>query len=311
LYGTIQTTNQPNIVANNSTNLGGQAPSYYTNITDRLGYTPVNRAGDTSMTGNFSTSGTQIDIGRGEAGEKRLAFVNNNRSVYFYLGADGNAVGLWDINANRNRWFINNSGSMDVWNNLTAGGIFSIGGDIIFNGQSELGGTYYTSTLIGSPGPIGNQYGTYLRYYHHPGLEAGAQMVLGGGAAIYLFKNNGSAYASGTWVSQSDTRVKSNQVVISNSLNKVEQLKGVTYTRNDIMNMDGSSIVGVGLIAQDVAKVLPECVEISSEGPKNDPDGPGLMSLNYNGIIALLVNAVKELNAKVNNLETQLNTLKN
>ena len=34
-----------------------------------------------------------------------------------------------------------------------------------------------------------------------------------------------------------------------------------------------------------------------------DPDGPGLMSLNYNGVIALLVNAVKELSAKVDALE--------
>ena len=43
--------------ANNATNLNGQAASFYTNIPARLGYTPVNRAGD-SMTGSLSVVGT-------------------------------------------------------------------------------------------------------------------------------------------------------------------------------------------------------------------------------------------------------------
>ncbi len=50
-------------LASNSSQLNGQSDSYYTNITARLGYTPVNKAGDTvsgnlTVNGNFSVNGS-------------------------------------------------------------------------------------------------------------------------------------------------------------------------------------------------------------------------------------------------------------
>jgi len=225
-------------------------------------------------------NGTNIQAGNGEAGEKQLSLSNNVRRCYFYLGSDGGNVGLWDTGINGNRFY------------TTSDKQFFFGGDARL-AEFYSGGTYYTNALIAYPG--GSQ--TYFRYYHRPGEEAGAQLYVNNGQNVFTFRNDGYAFAV-NWYSVSDTRIKSDQLVIEDSLNKIKQLNGITYRLNNSTKLDGSPIVDAGLIAQDVQRVLPQCVERSSTPPENDPDGEGLLSLNYNGITALLVNAVKELNAK-------------
>ena len=199
--------------ANNSTYLNSQLASYYTDITARLGYTPVNRAGDTAMTGNFSTSGAQIAVGRGEGGQKELALVNSNRNVYLYLAADGNNVGIWDTNAARGRFHIDNTGNMYVWNSITAGG-------------------------------------------------------------------NITAY--------SDVKLKTNIHTITGALDKVKNLRGVSYQRIS----DNSNNIGV--IAQEILEVIPEVVM---------KDSSDTMSVAYGNLVGLLIEAIKELSAEVQALK--------
>lgn len=75
--------------------LDGQDGSYYSNIVARLGYTPVNKAGDT-VTGplSFTTSGNAIAMQSVHTGEKQLAFYRAGQSAYFYGNA--NQIGLFD-----------------------------------------------------------------------------------------------------------------------------------------------------------------------------------------------------------------------
>jgi hypothetical protein len=87
--------------------------------------------------------------------------------------------------------------------------------------------------------------------------------------------------------SLSDATLKTNIKVISNSLNIINQLTGVHF---DWKNNGKSSS---GLIAQDVEFVLPELVNNLN----------GHKTLNYNGIIGVLVEAVKKLNDKIEYLE--------
>jgi hypothetical protein len=223
-------------------------------------------------------NGYRIQSGNGEYGEKQLALQNSNRNAYLYLSADGNVIGLWDNNAGNNRFY------------TTSDRQFYFGSNAIMPVYT-YSGTYYTYALLGEPG--GGQ--SSLRFYHTPGVEAGVQMFVHGYG--FTFRNDGTAFA-GNWYSTSDTRTKSDQVVIKNSLEKILKLQGITYRKNDVTKLDGSSVVDAGLIAQDVEKVLPECVERLNKPPESDPDGEGTLSLNYNGVTALLVNAVKELNAK-------------
>lgn len=85
---------------------------------------------------------------------------------------------------------------------------------------------------------------------------------------------------------RSDRTVKSNIKTISSALDKISNLDGSTY-------IDESNKLSAGLIAQDVQEVLPEAVI---------RDDKGLLRLNYNAVVGLLVNAVKELRQEVKEL---------
>jgi hypothetical protein len=90
--------------------------------------------------------------------------------------------------------------------------------------------------------------------------------------------------------STSDISLKENVQVVQNPIDIVSQLRGVTF---DWKNNSKSSI---GVIAQELQKVLPQLV---NEGE--------VKSVNYNGLIGVLIEAVKELSAEVQELKTKLN----
>lgn len=100
---------------------------------------------------------------------------------------------------------------------------------------------------------------------------------------------------------RSDRRAKSDIKVIENALEKVETLSGNTY---ELHNTSGGTTRSAGLIAQEVQEVLPEAVT-----QDNEEDG-GMLRLNYNSVIALLVESVKELSAEVKGLKAEIEELK-
>lgn len=89
--------------------------------------------------------------------------------------------------------------------------------------------------------------------------------------------------ASGYVQSASDARLKTSIQKIENALDKVKRLNGVTYEKKGLKGRE------VGLIAQEVEKVLPEAVGKDSD----------YLSLAYGNMVALLVEAIKELSEKV------------
>ena len=91
----------------------------------------------------------------------------------------------------------------------------------------------------------------------------------------------------------SDERLKENIEIISNPLEKLEQIKGVSFD----WKRDGKKSAGV--IAQDVLKVLPEAVK-EVKGLKDDSTH---LSVNYQALTSILIEAVKELSDKVKKLE--------
>ena len=94
--------------------------------------------------------------------------------------------------------------------------------------------------------------------------------------------------------STSDINLKDNIKVIDDPLAKVLQLNGVSFDWKDT----GQSSAGV--IAQDVERVMPGIIRDNSTGYK---------SLNYNGLIGLLIEAVKEQNETIEVLKQKINTL--
>jgi hypothetical protein len=102
----------------------------------------------------------------------------------------------------------------------------------------------------------------------------------------------GSIVAAGNVTAYSDIRIKDNIETVDSALHKLAAIRGVTYTRTDL---DDKERRYAGVIAQEIESVLPEAVF----------DRGDLKSVDYNGTIALLIQAVKELKAKVEVLEAQ------
>ena len=78
---------------------------------------------------------------------------------------------------------------------------------------------------------------------------------------------------------------------IGNALDKTLKLRGVTYTK------DGKE--GIGVIAQEVKEILPQVVLENTDDQKT-------LSVAYGNMVGVLIEAIKELNAKVENLQNQL-----
>tara|TARA_B100000035_G_scaffold13530_1_gene11141 strand:+ start:1419 stop:1844 length:426 start_codon:yes stop_codon:yes gene_type:complete len=129
------------------------------------------------------------------------------------------------------------------------------------------------------------------------------QLYASGGTQGFLTSNWGGwgAYCdtSGNWTANgnvtaySDERLKDNIVTIEDPLEKLNAIRGVTYTRNDIEGNPRQT----GVIAQEVEKVLPEVVMTSDDGIKH---------VAYGNMVGLLIEAIKELSKRVEELENDV-----
>lgn len=108
----------------------------------------------------------------------------------------------------------------------------------------------------------------------------------------------------------SDERLKENIELITNAVEKVEQLRGVTYTPNSIAESFGFiKKQEVGVLAQDVKQVLPEAVRPAPfdimlyEDTEISRSGENYMTVQYEKLVPLLVEAIKELNKEIKKLK--------
>ena len=115
--------------------------------------------------------------------------------------------------------------------------------------------------------------------------------------ASYHLDVEGTIRASSDVIAFSDKRVKENIITIDSALDKVTKLRGVTYTRKDIDDKSNK----VGVIAQEVLKVLPEIVS---------KDDEGMYSVAYGNMAGVFIEAIKELKAEVDSLKQEIKQLK-
>lgn len=106
---------------------------------------------------------------------------------------------------------------------------------------------------------------------------------------------SGELYTKGVKAS-SDIKLKTDIQTVEHPLSSIEQLRGVRFRWKDTKEKD------LGVIAQDVLKVYPELVESVGFGGKEH------LSVDYNGLVAVLIESVKELSSRVRYLEKKLET---
>ena len=209
--------------------------------------------------------------------------VTGSGSNYWAIGATGgnNTPGT----ASTTLAFHHNDGSN--WNNeieFDTSGNITLDGNIVFSNNSKVrqdSAGLIVETLDSDEDIFfsGNDGGSAITAVRIDMSDAGHLIC------------NGNVTAFG---STSDIRLKENIEIISNPLDKVKELKGVTFN----YKKDGQK--STGLIAQDLEKVLPEAVYESSD--INDDEEKHL-AIRYGNTVGLLVEAIKELSAKIEKLE--------
>ena len=100
----------------------------------------------------------------------------------------------------------------------------------------------------------------------------------------------------GSNVSPSDERWKKNIKTIENALDKITALRGVSYQWKDEEKGNGTHL---GVIAQEIEKVLPEVVSEDKDGYK---------SVAYQEIIGVLIEAIKDLKTENEALKVRLDS---
>ena len=110
-------------------------------------------------------------------------------------------------------------------------------------------------------------------------------------ATAFTFNAGTGEVAAVDFNTLSDLAMKTNITTILDPLGKVANLRGVHFNYRD------TGKASVGVIAQELEPVLPDLVKMT-------PDG--VRSVTYNGIIALLIEAVKEQQHQIQDLQARL-----
>jgi hypothetical protein len=119
-------------------------------------------------------------------------------------------------------------------------------------------------------------------------LTTANNFIITNGNSQGVILNSGAT----SWSSYSDIRLKNIIGNIENSLDAIKSLSAIKYT----LKADLTNKKRVGLIAQEVQKVLPESVEV---------DEKGMLSLRYTELIPLLTAAIQELKAELDELKSK------
>jgi hypothetical protein len=132
----------------------------------------------------------------------------------------------------------------------------------------------------------------YLTYAIGTGSTTGLGVSTTG---LTFNPSTGNMIVSGTVTANSDEKLKTNIQTITNALEKVLSLRGVEYDRIDTLEHQ------IGVIAQEVEKIVPEVVY-----PKQPAPSYETKSVAYANLIGLLIEAIKEQQTEINILKDKL-----
>jgi len=132
------------------------------------------------------------------------------------------------------------------------------------------------------------------------GLDSDNVMRIGGWSASanrWQLDMSGNMTVAGDVTAYSDARVKENVKTIENALDKTLALRGVSYNRTD----SGDTKTKIGVIAQETLEVVPEVV---------NQDNDGMYNVSYGNMTALLIEAIKEQQAQIEDLKSEIKKLR-
>ena len=278
----------------------------------------------TSYGNMYGLTWTHTNIGTGAnqsiAGLSHQLQLRMNGTLYAAIGA-----GIWTLNT------ITSGAQGTLWGSSNDGSGSGLDADLL-DGQHasafQAAGSYLTAETVSSTNSVtitGAKYfqsnrnttsnspplqvystgntGAIMSFHRsgyyavNMGLDSDNVFRIGGWSAAanrFVMDMSGNLTMAGNITAYSDSRLKENVEVIGNALSKVQAMRGVTFTRNDV---DDKEERHAGVIAQEVEVVFPEVVSENNEGIKN---------VAYGNMVGLLIEAIKELKDEVDELKRQL-----
>lgn len=264
--------------------------------------------------GNIDYSGIYDDFylktdtySQAEVDSALLSYLTSADAATTYLGATATATDSWSLGGKTYDKFFNNEA--EIVTNLgtelrkgfrgPAGNKAALAGayagaafDIWSASTQNEGGNYDDNYLTNSPDKTG------LSWFMPNNLDSAGMAgqglyvltegVIHSGIGADGVFTKGDVIAEGDVSAFSDSRLKEDFVPFDEPTVMLKALMGFNYNRVDLDRRQD------GLIAQDVQSVLPDSVK---------ENAAGLLAVNYNGVVALLVEAVNELTARVEELE--------
>lgn len=195
---------------------------------------------------------------------------------------------LFGMHSDRHFYFGDTVGNKYVMN------IDATTGDVAIKGAiyAQNSDTYFTNTEHNHTA-IGNTAG-YAAIENAKNFDA--LMILGRAGTAQGRKVRLWDYLEvvGTFVNNSDINAKKDIEELRYGLEEVKKLRPVSFNWKTLVNSHKS----LGLIAQDVKSIIDEVVYAD-----DSPEGKGALSIGYINLIPVLINAIKELDAKVKQLE--------
>lgn len=278
-----------------------------------------------TVNGNLSAQGSRFDVGgstflttvctlTAPAGQQAYyhSVVAGARDWIFGTQSDGTFL-VYDASAGAPRLTISNAGLVNINQSATVGGNFGVGGGITAGTNVTAPGFVQGATLLCDAGVVSRSLSYRTNGSIRWSWQCDATAETGGGAGSNFGVNSwgdagqnlGSCFSivrstrvvtfAVAIVNPSDRRLKSDVEPVGNALDLVEALEGVYYRK--IADPERRQ---VGLIAQDVRAIFPEVVFETAE---TSDDGDAILGIEYGKLVPLLVNAVKELNARIATLE--------
>jgi hypothetical protein len=167
-------------------------------------------------------------------------------------------------------------------------------------GSSAYSGAQSSPTLQVYSSDAGTAMFSFHRagyYAVNMGLDPDNVLRIGGWSASanrFQMDMSGNLTMAGNVTAYSDARLKKDVSTVTNALELVGKMRGVTYTRTD------TGEAGVGVIAQEMLEVMPQVVQ---QGIGDDDT----LSVAYGNLVGVLIEAIKELSLKVKTLEEKDN----
>ena len=182
----------------------------------------------------------------------------------------------------------------------------------------NLNGGSGSNTFFGSNAGSNITTGSYNTFIGTDSSAAsgtdGSEIVLGnnstgkGSNTGFVNPNGGGVYQgnnSSSWSTTSDQRLKKNIVDNNVGLDKVVQIQVRNFeyrTEDEVTDLPKHSAVNIqgvqlGVIAQELQQILPDCVK---------QETTGVLSVDTSDITSHLINAIKELNAEVQSLKSKV-----